>query len=124
MNRLVLIGNGFDLAHNLPTSYKDFIYWYWENRVHNFQHEISGISDDGLCRFTALNYPSVYAVAYNDNNIRGGKGKELHNYFRSGRGNIKVECTDFFDRILNSIDNKGWVDIENEYYPKFRSTLV
>ena len=25
MNRLVIIGNGFDLAHGLPTSYKDFI---------------------------------------------------------------------------------------------------
>ncbi|QEK50679.1 hypothetical protein FYC62_02620 [Pedobacter aquae] len=28
MNRLVLIGNGFDLAHDLKTSYKDFIIWY------------------------------------------------------------------------------------------------
>lgn len=30
MNRIVLIGNGFDLAHNLPTSYRDFINHYWE----------------------------------------------------------------------------------------------
>lgn len=28
MNRLVIIGNGFDLAHGLKTSYKDFIRWY------------------------------------------------------------------------------------------------
>jgi len=25
MNTLILIGNGFDLAHNLNTRYKDFI---------------------------------------------------------------------------------------------------
>lgn len=25
MNRIILIGNGFDLAHGLPTSYADFI---------------------------------------------------------------------------------------------------
>ena len=25
MNRVVLIGNGFDMAHGLKTSYKDFI---------------------------------------------------------------------------------------------------
>ena len=25
MNRLVIIGNGFDLAHKMKTSYKDFI---------------------------------------------------------------------------------------------------
>jgi hypothetical protein len=30
MNRIVLIGNGFDLAHGLKTSYKDFIDDYWE----------------------------------------------------------------------------------------------
>lgn len=29
MNRIILIGNGFDLAHGLPTSYKDFIQGYW-----------------------------------------------------------------------------------------------
>lgn len=28
MNRLILIGNGFDLAHGLKISYKDFIFWY------------------------------------------------------------------------------------------------
>ena len=31
MNRILLIGNGFDLAHSLKTSYADFIDWYWEN---------------------------------------------------------------------------------------------
>ncbi len=31
MNRLVIIGNGFDLAHGLPTSYRDFINDYWKN---------------------------------------------------------------------------------------------
>ena len=28
MNRIILIGNGFDLAHGLKTSYNDFIKWY------------------------------------------------------------------------------------------------
>ena len=31
MNRIILIGNGFDLAHGLPTSYGSFIDWYWGN---------------------------------------------------------------------------------------------
>lgn len=29
MNRIIIIGNGFDLAHNLKTGYKDFINDYW-----------------------------------------------------------------------------------------------
>ena len=28
MNRIILIGNGFDLAHGLPTNYADFIRRY------------------------------------------------------------------------------------------------
>ena len=39
MNRLVLIGNGFDLAHDLKTKYEDFIYWYWKNRILNLYQE-------------------------------------------------------------------------------------
>ena len=31
MNRLIIIGNGFDLAHGLPTSYGDFIDDFWKN---------------------------------------------------------------------------------------------
>ena len=30
MNRIVLIGNGFDLAHGLKTNYNDFIDDYWK----------------------------------------------------------------------------------------------
>lgn len=47
MNRLVIIGNGFDLAHGLKTSYKNFIDWYWEQRV----DELSG--KDYKSRFIA-----------------------------------------------------------------------
>ena len=32
MNRLILIGNGFDLAHGLKTKYADFIEWYWNEK--------------------------------------------------------------------------------------------
>ena len=33
MNRILLIGNGFDLAHGLKTSYKDFIIDFWERKA-------------------------------------------------------------------------------------------
>ena len=31
MNRIILIGNGFDLAHGLPTSYGNFLNGIGEN---------------------------------------------------------------------------------------------
>ena len=30
MNRVIIIGNGFDKAHQLPTEYIDFINHYWK----------------------------------------------------------------------------------------------
>jgi len=33
MNRIILIGNGFDLAHGLATRYKDFIADFWERQI-------------------------------------------------------------------------------------------
>jgi hypothetical protein len=36
MNRIILIGNGFDLAHGLKTSYKDFIDWLWRQTIADF----------------------------------------------------------------------------------------
>lgn len=33
INRIILIGNGFDLAHDKNTSYTDFIKYYWFNRI-------------------------------------------------------------------------------------------
>ncbi|MBQ9507830.1 MAG: hypothetical protein IJP65_06790 [Bacteroidales bacterium] len=50
MNRIILIGNGFNLAHGLKTSYADFIDRYWNERVKGFYATISNISDDGLVK--------------------------------------------------------------------------
>lgn len=49
MNRLVLIGNGFDIAHKLPTRYQDFIDWYWNERIKNMKKTFSSESEDNLC---------------------------------------------------------------------------
>lgn len=48
MNRLVLIGNGFDLAHGLKTSYADFINWYKVHRIVDLGKEHSNVSKDLL----------------------------------------------------------------------------
>ena len=57
MNRLVLIGNGFDLAHGLKTSYADFIDWYWDYRMHGFTATMglrAKETKDALCSFKIL----------------------------------------------------------------------
>jgi hypothetical protein len=42
MNIIILIGNSFDLAHGLKTSYKDFIYDFWDQRRKNVIECFSG----------------------------------------------------------------------------------
>ena len=49
MNRIILVGNGFDLAHNLPTKYEDFINWYSQERLNGFENNKTKISKDILC---------------------------------------------------------------------------
>ena len=51
MNRIVLIGNGFDLAHGLKTSYKNFIDWYWSDWGEKLLHGQNKTETDGLCSF-------------------------------------------------------------------------
>lgn len=33
INRLIIIGNGFDLAHGMKTGYKDFVTWYVKQEI-------------------------------------------------------------------------------------------
>lgn len=39
MNRIIIVGNGFDLAHGVKTSYKDFIEWYFGKVIENLKIE-------------------------------------------------------------------------------------
>ena len=51
MNSLVLIGNGFDIAHGLNTSYKDFISWYLGECGRRLLNGLNREESDGLCSF-------------------------------------------------------------------------
>lgn len=55
MNRLVIIGNGFDMAHGLKTSYMDFINWYWDQRVNSLLTNNTDTSEDCLCSLVIKN---------------------------------------------------------------------
>ena len=126
MNRLVIIGNGFDLAHGLKTSYKDFINWYWEQRLEALLTENTKTSSDCLCTFYILNTINNYSswrdfVSGNTElrNIEGNwiyPAKDIIKEIVRNVSLIRITKSSFFENITNSIESKGWVDIENEYY--------
>ncbi len=127
MNRIILIRNGFDLAHGLPTRYEDFINWYWEKRVMDFNGNLTPISEDCLCSFNMTKSNSfrvwnVFAFNY-PRFIHKIPGKDIVAGIISDTENYKVSFSPFFKNICDCIESKGWVDIEREYYTQLKHTV-
>ena len=124
MNRIVLIGNGFDLAHNLKTRYEDFINWYWEQWKLRLLGSDKRVETDGLCSFKLKEGIDLHCwslvwghhykrpntqIPWIEHDIVGIalKDKDLCDFKYIGN---------FLPNICKCIKTKGWVDIENEYY--------
>ena len=125
MNRLVLIGNGFDMAHGLKTSYMDFINWYWDKRIEAFVGNTTKISKDCLCRLIInadANLSCWNVFAFENSyfrDIQGDRKYSGYDIIKEMQDNpniFSIDFTPFFRTILKSIETKGWVDIENDYY--------
>lgn len=118
MNRLIIIGNGFDMAHGLKTSYKDFINWYMNQRVQNLADEPTTESADTLCSYIIDQSASFYNHTSWKELIdyKSLKTKNWENFVERYSRYFTFEKKPFLETILQSIETKGWVDIENDYY--------
>ena len=125
MNRLIIIGNGFDLAHGLKTSYMDFINWYWERRLNAMLTENSAVSEDCLCKLEIKNtkdcanwFNFFFSHSLRDLMTREWKYPpfEIISAFKENTDEFSVTYSQFLRTILQSIETRGWVDIENDYY--------
>lgn len=125
MNRIVLIGNGFDIAHGLRTSYADFIHWYWNEVGICLVQESSNTLTDELYSITLKpsRYYATWFQLFSNHYIKWEKtfspkdGNEVIDSVKDNRELCDFKYkSDFFKRINESIETKGWVDIENEYY--------
>ncbi len=131
MNRLVIIGNGFDLAHGLPTSYRDFIDDYWAN-VKNSNHNDDFISFKNSFDVEFINTKSLYDIAKSFNQVDEKiKFSEAEIYIQHGnnfatgqypRRHILIYKNSFF-KAINQKNIQNWVDIENEYYRQLKKII-
>ena len=106
MNKLVLIGNGFDLAHNLKTKYKDFILWYLNSSLQILIDKFK-VSDNLLSaniKFRVNNPPTQFKTIEEFNRFLSLYGIEFKYNYR------------FFEQLIRKTDEQKWVDIESEYY--------
>lgn len=119
MNRLILVGNGFDLAHGLKTSYKDFIDDFWKSSFEEIVREsnIGKVNlNNGIIEVSNENYINIPRFI-NKPEIKNYSDftRELENYF------FKHEIINkFFENINDKFNFSNWVDIENEYYQELK----
>jgi hypothetical protein len=127
MNRLVIVGNGFDLAHGLPTSYRHYMDNFWESLYENHNKENIQkmvLLNDSYLGFLNFNGKQIKTYKDLEDNMSAYAGRN-NGFFNKETGILFAERlkknrifqfkNQFFKIItIESIDN--WVDIENIYY--------
>lgn len=118
MNRIILIGNGFDLAHGLKTSYKDFMDWYWDEWYNKLSKSSNSREMDALCGFSLFSTTDTWkeVMKTHFHHLGYTKGKDLITEVLRKRGARTYEESKFMEAIRKSINTKKWVDIEYEFY--------
>lgn len=102
VDNILLIGNGFDLAHGLPTSYGDFLYLMqnWDRFLGEYQYyRIHGKID----RYSEMK-KYLDDKTLDDMNIQ-----RLGKIIKSNSGAIYYQ--------LCGAEIDGWIDFEREMYP-------
>lgn len=101
MNRIFILGNGFDLAHGKKTCYADFIKWYQIEAVKNYQ-QTGEVHDKFIS--VSKNFQGInYAVSTFDQ-LKKEKGFKYKNYL--------------FGELSEEFESKTWVNIEGYYFKK------
>jgi len=107
-NRLVIIGNGFDLAHGLKTSYKNFLDWYFSTAYNKYLE--SATYKDLLIEIVPTYIPP------------GGvklrevlPTEDILARIKSTYGRVEYK-SDFFKQLTQKLSTQSWVDIEREYF--------
>ncbi|MCK4406706.1 MAG: hypothetical protein KAV44_03425 [Bacteroidales bacterium] len=112
-NRLILIGNGFDKALGLKTSYAEFILDYLKKSVKKdleIQSKVNGL--------ISLNIQGEFNPQFKEKYLLKIESittsKDLVRYIES-IGKISYKYV-FFEDLINQYVNARWVDIEQYYY--------
>lgn len=132
MNRIILIGNGFDRAHDLETAYKHFIDWFWKQQAKELR---TAIAENGKTKYEndfisfSISSTELYGSVY-ENDLKPflSDAESITSYkqlidsinrfedkFIYYRSHLKSQNT-FLQYISNHSDLENWVDIEEAYH--------
>lgn len=115
MNRLILVGNGFDLAHGLRTRYEHFINWYLASLTDEIHESTKSMLGDALYSFE-LTKSCSYASFNNFLRFNGIYGDDVLQKLKHWTSSVKISESGLLKEITGSIEIKNWVDLEQDYY--------
>lgn len=115
INRLIIIGNGFDLAHGMKTRYKDFVTWYVKQRIgKRIGNRSSKKTKDELMSIIQPKDDVEMLLRYYEELTPKQNLDKVKQY------GYEVKLSPFFEEIIKEIEDKNWVDIECAYYEYLR----
>lgn len=137
INKLILIGNGFDLSLDLETSYKDFLLWYIQDFLINvfkrkFFYDVSdGVTyqyyhEDRFMKFGYLNFPDdIFEDEDIELAIKSFKSLEkIELFFLSNTGlSYKKKFNSELFRRIYERGLSNWVDIEGVYFELLKAII-
>ena len=143
MNRVIIIGNGFDKAHQLPTGYTDFINHYWETvsykifrpydrwmAEHYGQINMPDPYEDDLISFQVFREKGHGERLSFDSRLADNAYADICEFINgiNQDNTIQGSCSlkfknQFLKHLSELYSLKNWVDIENEYYNKLKEIL-
>lgn len=135
MNRLILLGNGFDLAHGMPTRYNDFLLWYLKKAYK--QAETEGIYEDNILKIEnpqrhVLKHFEIDGVEALIDHLCARREIEMllhqseikwHQYQSNTNPFSTTIKYYFFSHLIGEYSLNKWVDVENEFYDKLKYIL-
>jgi len=112
MNRIILIGNGFDLAHGLKTSYSNFIEDFWGKEIeksYDMGNLKSYVTFDGKAYYI---FQDEFVVVKLEDFIDANDKNSIDIF----KKNIQQYKNKFLRIIESELYEKKWCDIEFLYY--------
>lgn len=133
MNRIFLIGNGFDLAHGLPTSFDDFVKDLIRSRIDQGVNSESNLLRMSLpgdieeqAKIASSEIDFEKPIDHIVNEIKQVAVKKVGSLRLTAalslklRNNIKIQYPNrFFATVLKNISTNNWVEFEHNYYKEF-----
>lgn len=124
-NKLILIGNGFDLAFGLKTSYNDFLLWYLKSLLLNSiksEKIISDFETGAKYNYYTDNLSTVFWKGnYSENSKldvveRFKNLKDLQEAIKQKQNFVINLSKSILFKTIYEISLNSWVDVEKSYY--------